>query len=377
MGGNMILSARLDTFKVFPDTHALSASLQTLHNLIRHKHPFIDRISVALYDEDSDLLKTLVNSTDLRNPLESYECKLEDVPSLKHIYLSQTPRTIHDLSLMNLRHYHSKAIRDSGYLSSYTIPLIQKEKLLGFLFFNSYLRDAFKDHILSDLNNIANVTTLLVSNFKNYIHTLLAALNSARSLTHKRDPETGAHIERMSRFSRLIAQTLSPKMSFDDEFIDLLFLFSPLHDLGKVAIPDEILLKTDKLTNDEFEIMKTHVIKGHEMLLEILGNFDFGEPRTRVMMDNIILYHHEYLDGTGYPFGLKQNSIPIEARIVTVADVFDAVTSERPYKHAWTNEEAFSHLKKLAGIKLDPDCVEALLTNKLEIECIQDRFRDN
>jgi HD-GYP domain-containing protein (c-di-GMP phosphodiesterase class II) len=122
--------------------------------------------------------------------------------------------------------------------------------------------------------------------------------------------------------------------------------------------------------------MKEHTIKGREIVDSIMKDFGLDHFRHIKMMRNITEFHHEHVDGNGYPQGLKGEAIPIEARIISTADIFDALTSARPYKTAWTNEEAFENLRGIAGTQLDRDCVEALIKNADEILKIQARFRE-
>ena len=123
--------------------------------------------------------------------------------------------------------------------------------------------------------------------------------------------------------------------------------------------------------------MKTHSTDGKQIIEKLIENYGLGGIGYVDMLKNIAHYHHENLDGSGYPEGLSGNNIPIEARIVTVADVFDALTSERPYKKAWSNERAVTTLKEMSGWKLDPECVEALLSSMDEVEDIQKAFVEN
>ncbi|MDH3343214.1 MAG: HD domain-containing protein, partial [Gammaproteobacteria bacterium] len=145
----------------------------------------------------------------------------------------------------------------------------------------------------------------------------------------------------------------------------------------KIAIPDEVLLKPGILSDDEIVIMKTHARKGREMIDDLVNNFGLHNIKHIDVLRNIAEYHHEAVNGTGYPEGKIQNDIPLEARIVAVADVFDALTSSRPYKQAWTNQKAIEVLNELAGEKLDADCVSALVNNLDEIEKIQQLFIEN
>jgi len=151
-------------------------------------------------------------------------------------------------------------------------------------------------------------------------------------------------------------------------------MFAPLHDIGKIAIPDNILLKPSNLDEEEWEIMKTHSQKGREMIDDLLNNFGLVNFEHVDVLRNIAQSHHEAINGTGYPRGIKGDKIPLEARIVAVADVFDALTSVRSYKEAWSNEEAIKTLNDLAGEVLDKDCVDALVQNMDQVLEVQRQF---
>ena len=161
--------------------------------------------------------------------------------------------------------------------------------------------------------------------------------------------DTGKHLRRMSRFSGILASAMG--MSYQ-ESEDIRYA-SPLHDIGKVAISDAILRKPEKLSAEEYEEMKRHTIYGSQMLSN-------AESRLLRLAALIAIAHHERYDGTGYPYGLKGEAIPIEARIVSVADVFDALISKRVYKGAWSLEDALAHIKALAGKQFDGAVVESL-----------------
>lgn len=180
-----------------------------------------------------------------------------------------------------------------------------------------------------------------------------------------RDPETGAHIVRMAHYSKHIAYVLN--LPVDQQ--DLLLEAAPMHDIGKVGIADAILLKPGRLTEDEFDIMKQHATIGYELLNTS------NSPLLKAAAE-IAYSHHEKFDGTGYPRGLVGNDIPLFGRIVAVADVFDALTSERPYKKAWTVERALEMLRDGSGTHFDPVCVDAFLNDLDEVMKIKQTFMD-
>ena len=180
-----------------------------------------------------------------------------------------------------------------------------------------------------------------------------------------RDPETGAHIQRMAHYSKHIARILA----LPAEQQDLLLESAPMHDIGKVGTPDIILLKPGKLTEAEFAIMKQHAVIGYEVLNAS------NSPLLKVAAE-IAHTHHEKFDGSGYPRGLKGADIPLFGRIVAVADVFDALTSERPYKKAWSIEQATQLMKEGAGKHFDPECVDAFFKGFDEVLSIKNEFMD-
>jgi HD-GYP domain-containing protein (c-di-GMP phosphodiesterase class II) len=357
----------------------LNTRLELIHNDVKRRYEFIARIAVALYDSPSALLKTFISSSGEDFPMVRYESPLAEAPSLIAILADGEPRVANDLSIFDAgTHEHTKLIRQQGYESSYTVPMYLNDVFWGFVFFNSYQKNCFGQEALCELDLYSHLITALVANEVRTIRMMLAALKTANDIVHQRDPETGAHLDRMSRYSRLIAKQLSAdgRYHFDDEYIERIFLFSPLHDVGKIGIPDLVLLKPARLDAREFDVMKTHTTKGRQIIDSMMQNFGLESLEFLDVLGHIAEYHHEKINGTGYPCGLKGEQIPPEARIVAVADVFDALTSERPYKPAWSNADAFEELRRISNAELDSECVEALLKNEDKIRLIQGEFRD-
>jgi putative two-component system response regulator len=179
-------------------------------------------------------------------------------------------------------------------------------------------------------------------------------------LAESRDPETGSHLERVRNYSRLLAQELASQSEYAGEvtgrFVRTIYETSPLHDIGKVAIPDCVLLKPGRLNDQEFEIMKTHTTLGAKTLQAALRQHPGAEFLQ--MASQIALTHHERFDGSGYPAGLKGKDIPLCGRIMAVADVYDALTSKRVYKPAFDHLVASSTIREGAGHHFDPVIVE-------------------
>jgi len=201
------------------------------------------------------------------------------------------------------------------------------------------------------------------------------AVNALSKVAESRDNETGQHILRMREYSSRLARELyenaNTNNEIDEAFLADLRRSAPLHDIGKVGIPDSILLKPGRLTEDEFEVMKRHAIIGADILRDVVIESNHAGFLTMAAL--IARYHHERWDGTGYPTGLSGTEIPLAARIVAVADVYDALTSERPYKEAWSPLRAKETIEAGSGTQFDPmvvnafsDCFEDFLKIQME-----------
>jgi two-component system response regulator RpfG len=180
-----------------------------------------------------------------------------------------------------------------------------------------------------------------------------------------RDSETGNHVIRMARYSGLIAKAIG----MDTDYVETIERAAPLHDIGKIGIPDHVLRKSGPLNEEERNLMRGHPQMGHEILKD--------SPSKYLRMGALIaLGHHEKVDGSGYPGGLVRDQIPLPARIVAVADVFDALTTVRPYKSAWTSDQAFDHLATNAGGHFDSQLVEAFRSIAADVLRVQSELRD-
>jgi len=370
------MSGHVDTLDDLNKHIPLKQKLISAHRVIKNNLSFVARIAIAIYDPETRILKTFIHSSGDDNPLENYQALIDDAPSLRRVLEHGQPRVINNmLTFDRSEKEHNRRLGRAGYAASYTMPIFNNGDFLGFIFFNSFEADVFTEKTLSQLDVFGHLVSLMIISELSNIQTLAAALKTSGRLTHLRDPETGSHLDRMSRYSRLIACSLAEKYSLADDYIEHVFMFSPLHDIGKIGIPDDVLMKPSRLDAEEMEIMKSHSVKGREIIDEILLNFGLDGVDYVDILRHIAEFHHEAVNGNGYPAGKKGGDIPLEARIVAVADIFDALTSERCYKGAWTNEQAFETLSMLAGEKLDQDCVKALLDNIEEIETIQQQFK--
>jgi HD-GYP domain-containing protein (c-di-GMP phosphodiesterase class II) len=194
------------------------------------------------------------------------------------------------------------------------------------------------EHFVEDLKRAAEENRAL----------FLGSIQMLAGAVDEKDPYTRGHSDRVTRYSLLIGK----EMNLPASFMETLQISAQLHDVGKIGIEDHILRKPGALTAEEFEVMKTHTTKGANILRPV--------TQLEETLAGIEL-HHEALDGRGYPYGLQGDQIPLLARVIAVADTFDALTTNRPYQHAHSPEEAFKIIQNLAGKRLDPDVVAALM----------------
>ncbi|MFC1751038.1 HD-GYP domain-containing protein [Pseudomonadota bacterium] len=210
------------------------------------------------------------------------------------------------------------------------------------------------------------------------IHLQDALLGSMGSLAEYRDPETGGHIKRTQHYIKLLAESMKDHPPFtgllDKQMIEILFKVAPLHDIGKVGVPDHILLKPDKLTHSEFSEMKKHVNYGTAVVKDIESTVG-KEPLSHVAIQ-IIDGHHEKWDGSGYPRGLRGKQISIPGRLMAIVDVYDALISKRVYKSPMPHPHAVQIIREGRGTHFDPDITDAFLAKENEIKQVALKFAD-
>ncbi|WP_019615141.1 HD-GYP domain-containing protein [Psychromonas ossibalaenae] len=355
----------------------LQGKIHEIRKDLSKSFPFINRVAIALYDVERDVIKTHAFDEDRPSDLHNYEAILSECSSLQHLASCAQERVVNDISIFDhSSHTHTALVRQAGYLSSLTIPLLLEGQLLGFLFVNSRTKNVFTEEVVQRLRLLSMVITLLLHRDTARINVLKSTIESMKIISSHRDPETGEHLQRMASYSLLIAREIADIYELSDLFISYIYLYAPMHDLGKLAVPDHILLKNGSLTDKEFSVMQGHTASGDDLIKKLIEVYKLSDLPFISSLITIVRSHHEKIDGTGYPDHLTAHQIEIEARIVAVADIFDALTSERPYKKAWTIDDAFAELKRLSGIKLDSDCVNALLNNRSKVLKIMDSFKD-
>ena len=365
--------ARLGTASTYQE------QLTVVHEVLQKRCPGIDRISIALYDIKTHSLKTFIASPIEESPLKNYQAVLANDSTLSKVGRDSTPRIVNDLRIYEDHNsVHSHALVGHGYASSYTHPIYFNQELSGFVFFNSFHNRYFRERVLEQVEIFVHLISEMIMNDLAATRALVAAMRTSVGMVQKHDLETGSHLERMSRYARLIASVMVKNgfEKLDDEQIEQITLFSPLHDVGKLGIPDSILQKPDRLNKEEREVMNSHTMLGRQIVDDLISNFGFERVPYIDYLRNIAELHHESMDGSGYPHGLRGEEISAEARIIAVSDIFDALTTYRPYKEPWSNEHAFAMLQLLSIDKLDKGCVRALVDSPGEVAKIQQQFAE-
>lgn len=211
-------------------------------------------------------------------------------------------------------------------------------------------------------------------------HSIQATVNLVRVVRFSnefilaRDQITGEHQFRISAFLHVLVNEMNGTHGFRSGFADEVAVFGALHDIGKIGVPDKVLLKPGRFEATDWDVMKTHVEKGSALIGSMVDELQLHDAPGVETLRAVVGCHHEYLDGSGYPNGLFGDAIPLAARMVTTADIFDALTHYRPYKRPWRIDDAYAHLSDLAGDKLDRDCVTALISARPRILETMRRF---
>ena len=243
-----------------------------------------------------------------------------------------------------------------------------------------YLRERVAVVSNDEFSSIARYTNSMLCELEEHNKTLQrtqdATIMSLATLAETRDNETGAHIMRTQRYVQALAEYLAGNPDFEKEltpqFIKLIYKAAPLHDIGKVGVPDSVLHKPGKLTDSEYDTMKTHTILGLRAL-EVVES-ELGKVPFISCAKDLVATHHERWDGNGYPSGLKADDIPLCGRLMAIADVYDALISERVYKRAFSHQEARDIIVEGRGSQFDPAIVDAFIACEAEFQAIADQF---
>lgn len=336
-------------------------------------------IGIALLKDNDTVLEASYGIggqelSSLRDKLEGMRVDI-DITSLADILNNNQARIINDyqgyMKDREIREY-SRHLLDAGVRSSITLPLTSNEKQLGLIFFSSTRKNVYNHSHLAFLQTIANSIGISFEKSIFIDQLLYSSILAMARLTEARDEDTGDHLERIKHYTRTVALWLREAGHHRDilnqGYIDDLARFSPLHDIGKVGIRDGILLKPGKLTTEEFEEMKKHTDYGANVLNVAEQQMkQAGRSLFKIGIE-IVSSHHEKWNGSGYPRGLKGEGIPLAARIVAVADVFDALTSKRPYKEEFSFSEAIRIMTNGRGSHFDPVILDVFTSDLVRLE---------
>ncbi|MCM1127135.1 MAG: HD-GYP domain-containing protein [Lachnospiraceae bacterium] len=256
-----------------------------------------------------------------------------------------------------------------------------KEAGYGYAVSGQFAWDACVFGVTAFVLTVAMIVLVMQGNKRSYYYEQVSSMQfnmiaMMADLVESRDENTGGHIKRTARYVEIIANTLKAQNKFSGiltpQYISDMVVAAPLHDIGKIHIPDAILNKPGRLTEEEFEIMKSHAAAGRELLKQ--AENQLGQSAYLDMAVDMAAYHHEWWNGNGYPDGVKGEEIPLCARIMAVADVFDALTSKRCYKEAMPLQKAYGIIRSESGTHFDPAAAEAFLASAGEIEEVLKEF---
>ncbi len=317
----------------------------------------IEDFYAALYDADENII---IIEIDYDGDIKQRKriSPITDAKGLTAwIIKNRKPVIINDWD-RDIVHYPVAQLGNKITQSYVGVPLLTAKKVLGVIAIQSPYRNHFTMHTMELLSTVAYALTIALSNIdrleklEEVVHqlesTYMNTLEALSSALDYREHETEHHSKRVA----LYAKTLAERLGIKGDALQYIYWGGLLHDIGKIGIPDSILLKPGKLTEDEWSVMKRHVIIGYE----IIKSINFLEPTLK-----LLLHHHEWWNGKGYPLGLKGEEIPIEARIFSIVDAFDAMTSDRPYRNAMSYKKSVEELNRMRGIQFDPGIVDIFL----------------
>lgn len=355
-----------DEFKaLFQDFNRFVQSLLTIRKIEDH---------ILAEDDLSKNLDFIQNSFKTFAPYDTLHLYFENTSGQKVCLMRKSGKTTY-AEVENIAFFENVTQLDDQNIA---LPILVNEAYLGYVQFVS--KKAFEETVISFLETLKD--KLAFTFYKSLLFKDLLAIvtEGLADLAESRDPETRQHLIRMSSYAQLIAESLRKKSAYanviDQGFLDNIKLTSPMHDIGKVAVPDHILLKPGKLTDEEYKVMKTHAYEGAVVLRSIHERFTRYNLTYFDMAAEIAHYHQEKFDGSGYPNGIQNSDIPLAARISALADVFDALTSKRPYKEAFSLDKSYNIIRNSRGTHFDPDIVDAFFEAQDEIEAIYAIYKE-
>jgi len=346
-GSRRALETLYKADRAFRDIEDLKQLLQNMLELVMESTK-ATRGYVFLIQRDTGNLVPYVRHP---SPNEADDGELVVSQTILQTAVRQRAAIISGDALVDERFVHSRSVADLAVRAAMCAPLTNRGKVLGIVYVDSQSADAFAREDLALFSAMALKTGIAVDNARLYDDLRSLFYNTVETLVRTiqaKDPYTSGHSTRVSRYGLLVAE----KLGLSTKEKHQLYLASMLHDIGKIGVPDDLLNRPGKLSDEEMERVRNHVQLGASMI-EMLGEMHPIVP--------LIRHHHESWDGSGYPDGLKGEEIPLISRIVSVADMYDAMTSDRPYRKRRHQHEAVEEIKRCIGTKLDPRVAEAFL----------------
>lgn len=337
--------------------------LGPLASRIAKRHPRLRRLGVLSASKDGSLLSHWSDSDGRVIPCPDTIAQLNQNPALSASRRAMAPRSdrLDDDPVL------AWISRDAG--SPFLVcPIGNTRHFVGFLVFENLVRNGTDEAMLGELKDWGPIVADRIKDGIGAMHALVGSIMIAHDFVLLRDHQTGCHQGRMSVYLHILAREMTRAHGLPQGFADELAVFGSLHDIGKIGIADAILLKPGAFDCLEWERMKEHVVIGRDMIGKMRDELRLEDAPGIATLEAVVAQHHECIDGSGYPHGRTGEEIALVARMVSTVDIFDALTCKRPYKRPWTLDEAFDHLDKLAGIKIDKECVAALHSARAEIE---------
>ncbi|MBF8999315.1 MULTISPECIES: HD domain-containing phosphohydrolase [Vibrio] len=350
----------------------LNHQLADIHYQIRAHIPNVDRLSFALYDRDTDILKTYADSAANGTELSQHSAYLKNLPTLQSCAKTGERRVVNNIEQRFSSHsHHTKWLLGRGYHSSLAVPVYSQHHFIGILFIDSHLEDFFTEVIVSALNEYIDILLISIISEYELVHALLDSTRNHHLSSPRHWSAGAAHRERIWRMTQIIARDVANAFELSDEDIENITQFSRYHDIGKLSIPYNVLSSTEELTPAQRRLIDEHIEHGVQFVEQIIEQLNHPNHHCVNLLREIVAYHHEYLDGSGYPYHLHGNDIPPSARIIAVANIFDALTSHHPHKQGCSTIYALLELEKMVNQgKLDWHCVNALREHQDELDDI-------
>lgn len=334
-----------------------------------------DFCALFLKDEKNDSLK-LVASVGYEELADDLSISLFDAGSM-HVQAFNEEYLVHVDDLADK--FGIKPL-SAELSSSLVMPIIANSGPVGVFDFGSRNSGAFSPSEISMCSMLVDQMSYSLENIR-LVNELSrsrdAVIRGMALLAESRDNHIGGHLNRICAYSKYLSEQLVDRPGYHEvtpTFIDTIARSAALHDVGKVGIPDSILLKPGKLTGPEFEVMKSHTTMGSDLLEGLMK--DYGEYAMITMGAEMAIGHHEWWNGSGYPNGTAGREIPLSARILALCDVYDALTSRRVYKDAWSTEETIKTIRENDGKQFDPELLEIFLARPSDLLKIQAKYPD-